>query len=148
MKREALLRSVEYWVSDIQNELFGVIENYMNKKKINRSELAIELKVNKSYVTQILNGDFDHKVSKLVELSLSCGKVPILSFVDTDEYIKNDTENKYYQLMPMAIPHSVSIAIGSGYNEKFNYLDIAKSVIPPPKWGEYIQFDMIKTYKM
>jgi hypothetical protein len=41
-----------------------------------------------------MNGNFDHKMSKLVELSLACGKVPQIIFVDLEEYIKNDLASK------------------------------------------------------
>ncbi|MGB4847311.1 MAG: hypothetical protein WBP41_05295, partial [Saprospiraceae bacterium] len=34
----------------------------------------------------ILNGDFDHRVSKLVELAIIFGKVPILNFIDVEQY--------------------------------------------------------------
>ena len=47
--------------------------------------------MHKSYVSQLLNGNFDHKISKLVELSLAIGKVPILDYKDISEYVlEND----------------------------------------------------------
>ena len=36
-------------------------------------------------MTQLLNGDFDHRLSKLVELSLSVGLVPKVEFVPVNE---------------------------------------------------------------
>ena len=101
MKRNKLLRSKEYWTVQIQNELYGIMENYMTKANLNRTQLADELKVTKGYITQVLKGDFDHKVSKLVDLSISCNTVPILHFVDLDEFIKNDEQDKVYELMPV-----------------------------------------------
>lgn len=56
----------------------------------NRTQLAEHLGVSKGYVSQLLNGDYDHKLSKLVELSLAFGYVPKVDFVPIDEYIKND----------------------------------------------------------
>lgn len=98
MKRKNLLQSREYWLVQIQNDLYGAIENYMKKKKLNRTKLAEKLGVTKGYITQVLNGDFDHKISKLVDLSLSCNKAPVISFVDLDKYIIDDAENRitYY----------------------------------------------------
>jgi transcriptional regulator with XRE-family HTH domain len=90
MTREELLSSPEYWKAQIQNSLFQVIEDYIKEKNINKTQLATELGVTKGYVTQILNGDFDHKVSKLVELSLKCQKAPVIHFCDLKEYIVND----------------------------------------------------------
>lgn len=87
MKREDLLKCREYWISKIQIDLFNLIESYRAKKGINKTELAAELGVTKSYITQVLNGDFDHKVSKLVDLALAFGKVPNIEFIALDEYI-------------------------------------------------------------
>lgn len=69
---------------------------------------AICSDVSKGYIPQIFNGDFDHKLSKLIELSLASGKAPILHFVDLDEYIKYDSENKTYHLIPMINQESIS----------------------------------------
>lgn len=92
MTRKELVKSNEYWMAQIQLNLFEMIENYRKKNNLNKTQLSAQLGVTKSYVTQILNGDFDHKVSKLVELSLAFGKVPVLQFIDHDKYIeKNKT---------------------------------------------------------
>ncbi len=101
MERAQLLKSKEYHIFHIQNHLFNVIENYRKKKNINKSQLAQQLGFNKSYITQVLNGDFDHKISKLVELSLASGKAPILSFVDIERFIKEDADDKVFELIPM-----------------------------------------------
>ncbi len=104
MERSKLLKSKEFWIYQIQNSLFNIIESYRKKKNINKSQLAEEFGFNKSYITQVLNGDFDHKTSKLVELSLACGKVPILSFVDIDRFIEEDANDKVFELIPMVRP--------------------------------------------
>ena len=90
MKRETLLRSREYWILQIQNDLYRTIGEYMEKKNFNRVKLAEDLKVTKGYITQILNGEFDHKLSKLVDLSLACGKIPAFVLKDLEEYILED----------------------------------------------------------
>jgi len=90
MKREELINSKEYWTTKIQLDLFKAITQYMKKNKLNRTQLAEKLNVTKGYVSQILNGDFDHKLSKLVELSLACGVVPQLQFEGMESYVKND----------------------------------------------------------
>lgn len=101
MKREELLRSKEYWMVQVQNDLFGIMEEFMKKKKLNRTKLADEFKVSKGYITQIFNGDFDHKLSKLIELSLASDKAPLIHFVDLDNYVKHDAEDRTYHLIPM-----------------------------------------------
>ena len=96
MTREDLLKSKEYWTSQIQNDLFEVMEGYMKEKNLKRKQLADEFKVSKGYITQILNGDFDHKVSKLIDISLACGKVPVLHFVDIEKYIEDDKNDRLH----------------------------------------------------
>ena len=90
MEREELLKSKEYWFAKLQTQLFGIIETYRKNKNLNRTQLANELNVTKGYVSQVLNGDFDHRLSKFVDLSLSVGKVPFIEFKDLEELIKID----------------------------------------------------------
>jgi len=90
MNRKELIKSEEYWTAQIQLDLFELIENYRKKNNLNKTELAAQLGVTKSYVTQILNGDFDHKISKLTGLALAFGKVPVLKFIDVEKYIKQN----------------------------------------------------------
>src|SRR5580692_7515821 len=94
MKRAELLKSPEYWTTEIQLKVFNLIEKYRTKNGLTKKAIAEKLGVSKGYVTQILNGDFDHKVSKLVELSLAFDKVPILHFVDAAKYIGDDALGK------------------------------------------------------
>jgi len=90
MKREELLKSREYWITHIQLGLFELIENYRLKNGLNKAELARELGVSKSYITQVLNGDFDHKLSKLVDMALAFGKVPVIRYEDIEQHIEED----------------------------------------------------------
>jgi Helix-turn-helix. len=80
--REELISSKEYWVTNIQLKLFSEVEAYMKAHRMNRTQFAEYLGCSKGYVTQLLSGDYDNKLSKLVELSLAIGKVPELEFVD------------------------------------------------------------------
>jgi transcriptional regulator with XRE-family HTH domain len=72
INRKELLQTNEYWLERIQNELFHQID------------------VGKSYVSQILNGNFDHKLSKLIELSLAIGLTPQVSFKSVDEILEEE----------------------------------------------------------
>jgi transcriptional regulator with XRE-family HTH domain len=80
MTREELISSREYWVVDIQTKLYEALEAYRSRHGLNRTQLAAELGFSKGYISQILNGDFDHRISKLVELSLKMGMVPDVQF--------------------------------------------------------------------
>ena len=42
---------------------------------MNKTQLAEYLGCSKEYVTQLLSGDCDHKINKLIELSLIIGKI-------------------------------------------------------------------------
>lgn len=101
MKRAELLQSNDFWIGEIQNELYAILEKYMQQNNLNRTQLAQELNVTKGYVTQVLSGDFDHKLSKLVALAMHAGKVPLLFFEDREQFIKNDSLNKVYELVPV-----------------------------------------------
>ncbi len=97
MDRKQLLSSKEYWLSKIQIELFNQVSNYLENNNMNRSELAKELGVTKGYVSQILNGDADHRISKIVELSLAIGLVPDIKFRDLAEYLKTDETTRFFE---------------------------------------------------
>lgn len=90
MTREELLKSPAYWTAGLQMELYRQIIAYMERHHMKKSQLAEHLGCTKGYVTQLLNGDFDHKLSKFVELSLAINKIPEITFSDVDEYIVSD----------------------------------------------------------
>lgn len=94
MTREELLRSPEWWTGKIQLDLYREIESFMKQNGMNRTELAGHLHCSKGYVTQLLGGDFDHKISKYVELLLAIGKVPTITLSDIDSIIENDSNHK------------------------------------------------------
>ena len=88
--REELLASKEYWTADIQMKLFDEVERFMKSQGMNRTQFAEYLGCTKGYVTQLLSGDFNSKISKLVELSLAIGKIPEVVFKDTEQFIVSD----------------------------------------------------------
>jgi len=120
MDRKELITSKEYVVGKIQLTLLNMIQDYMVKKEIKRTELADELGVTKGYVSQLLNVAGDHKISKLVELSLSCNKMPVVNFVDLNEYINNDALDKIYELS----------LVDRDYSTHSNTLPLEARVIP------------------
>lgn len=88
--RKQLLQSKEYWMVKIQTQLFAQLENFLTTNKMTRTQFAEKLGVSKGYVSQVLNGDFNHSISKLIELSLAIGKVPIVHFEDIEQCVLND----------------------------------------------------------
>lgn len=93
ISRNELLSSKEYWLTKINYELYEQVNNYLSKNKISKTEFAKTLGVSKGYVSQILNGDFDHKTGKLIELCLAIGKVPVLKFENLVDFLEEDSRN-------------------------------------------------------
>lgn len=67
--------------------MFRQLKDYIEKEGISQSELAEKLGVTKGYVSQVLNGNFNYTLKKLIELSLAIGKVPDLQFKDIEAFI-------------------------------------------------------------
>lgn len=80
--RKELIESKEFWLVKLQAALYEQVENYLKDNKLTKTEFAKKLGVSKGYISQILNGDFDHKLSKFIELSLAIGKAPMFKFED------------------------------------------------------------------
>ena len=92
MKRKELLKSKEFWIVKIQNQLYEELEKYLRENNVSKTELANKMGVSKGYISQILNGDFDHKLSKLIEIIMVMDKVPILNLENIDDCINIDKE--------------------------------------------------------
>lgn len=104
MKREEVLRSPEYWTAKTQVELYDCAKKFMDSASLNRAELAEHLGVSKGYVSQILNGDYDHRMSKFFELALSFGFVPQIEFVPIEQCIASDKQVSTFKLNVADIP--------------------------------------------
>lgn len=97
--REELIKTKSYWLVKIQSELYDNLNKYLSKNNMTQKEFSEKLGVTKGYISQILNGDFDHKLSKLIELCLIIDKAPEINFRDINEYIEIDKlDNEYKDL--------------------------------------------------
>ncbi len=85
MTQEELQNSVSKVATKLQDNLRNEILLFMEHNGMNKAQLAEYLGCTKGYVTQLLNGEFDHKLSKFVELSLAIGKVPEIRFTEEEE---------------------------------------------------------------
>jgi len=93
IKREQLLKRPNYLLTKYQNEIYRQLVEYMKERKISQSEIAQKLDVSNSYVSQILNGDFNFTLKKIIELALMIGKVPHIEFLSiTDYWLKEDNK--------------------------------------------------------
>jgi transcriptional regulator with XRE-family HTH domain len=90
--KEELLSSRGYWIANIQLDLFKQVDEYMKVNNLNRTQLAEKLGFTKGYISQVLNGEFNHRIATLVDLSLAIGKVPKIEFEDLSKLIQNENE--------------------------------------------------------
>ena len=86
MKQDKLNALVEDHTKNLINSLLEEISHFQNKNKISNAEFARMLGCNRSYIAQLFNNTFDHKLSKLVLLSLAIGKMPKIYFEDIRGY--------------------------------------------------------------
>lgn len=114
MKREELIQSKEYWLAKLQIDLFNEVEAYMKANNLTRVQFAEKLGVSKGYVSQILNGDADHRMSKFVELALAIGLCPNVTFETTEDFLHRDNSN-YHNISFHDIERSKNILANSGY---------------------------------
>lgn len=108
--RKELITSKEFWLVKFQNALYEQVEKYLQENEISKTEFSKELGVSKGYVSQILNGDFDHKISKFIELSLAIKMIPLLKFesVDTCLYLDEMGALETYQDAKINIALSIN----------------------------------------
>lgn len=118
--REEILKSPDYWVADMQVALYNCAAKFMSENGMNRTQLAQHLGVSKGYVSQLLNGDYDHKLSKFVELSLKFGFVPKVEFERIEDCIKEDSDSRIHswvarEYLSETIKREVTVEISASY---------------------------------
>jgi transcriptional regulator with XRE-family HTH domain len=94
--RSQLLQSPEYWFDEAQNEFYRQVTEYMNEEGLNQTQLAERLHVTKGYISQILKGEFNYTLKKLIELSLAIGKVPQIDYKSISEILVNDNSVSFF----------------------------------------------------
>ena len=94
ISREELYKTQEYWLERIQNDIFRMVHHYMEEKQLNQSALAKELGVSKGYISQIVNGNFNFSLTKLIELSITLGVAPKVNLEESLQEYSADQERK------------------------------------------------------
>lgn len=90
MKKNRLSASKKYWLKKIQIELYNELHDYMEANNLKQDDLAQKLGVSKGYISQLLNGNFDHKISKLVDLAFLMDKVPVINYPQYVNYVQKE----------------------------------------------------------
>jgi len=80
LKYNELVQTPEYWLETIQNEIFRQVTAYLKANNLTQTQLAKQLGVSKGYISQIMEGEFNYTLKKLIEISLAIGKAPIIEF--------------------------------------------------------------------
>ncbi|MGV3602005.1 MAG: helix-turn-helix domain-containing protein [Dyadobacter fermentans] len=87
-EREEILRGTGYWLAKVQIQVFNLLNTYMEENNVTQKQVAEKLNVSPSYVSQILNGNFNFTISKLIELALLVGKAPIIHFETIEQILE------------------------------------------------------------
>lgn len=90
MERKDVLQEPAYWITQIQIALYDCATRFMSETGKNKTELAQHLGVSKGYVSQLLSGDYNFSITKLVETAMLMGMVPQMSFKSLDEILLQD----------------------------------------------------------
>lgn len=101
-----------YWTGKLQLELFRLIKQHLTETGLSQNQFAAQIGVSKSYMSQVLNGNFDHKLSKLVGLALAIGKVPRIEYENVDTVIKK-AKGQYEPLRPVFVskPQKINVSL-------------------------------------
>lgn len=98
MTRKELILSKEWHLTEMQLKLFNSFENYITEGAINKPEICKNLGITKGHYNQIMRMAYDPRISKLVEMALAMNKVPVLFFVDANEYVDTDEKDMKFIL--------------------------------------------------
>jgi len=83
-----ILRNHGYWIVGMQLDVQAAVRKYIEKNSLTQQQFAERLGVSQSYISQVLNGNFDFRLSKMIELYLAIGKVPFIVERDLEEVIQ------------------------------------------------------------
>lgn len=86
INKEELLKRPNYLLTKYQNEIYRQLLYFMKANNYSQTDVAQILGVSSAYISQILNGNFNFTLKKLIELGLLMGKVPVLNFIDSKDY--------------------------------------------------------------
>lgn len=124
MTREDIIKTPGYWMAKVQMDINECAEEFMEQNNLTRSQLAKHLGVSKGYVSQLLNGEYDHRLSKLIDLALAFGYIPKIEFEPIQNMIFREQiklhKNKWIQadFSPLTIIGKQSVVSDETYQEQ------------------------------
>lgn len=125
LSKSELLNHPNYLLTTYQLEIYKQLSNYMSEHNLKKKDIAKKLDVSNSYVSQVLNGDFNFTLKKLIELGLTINKVPYLEFVTYDEYWRREKEGT---VIKEVITKETFITVDStvSFDDPTEYFDFPK----------------------
>lgn len=82
LSKEELYNYSQETLSKIQKDILDQIREFMEKNHMTQTDFGRYLGFSKGYMTQLFKGNCDHKLSTMILLMLSIGKVPKITFED------------------------------------------------------------------
>ncbi len=133
--RKDLLSSITYHATGLRLKLFRKVDDYLTTHNISRKDFATQLGVTKGYISQVLNGEADVRISKLVQFSLAIGMVPVINWVPLDRYLAANGRPERLLMTSKSVEYSkpttarvmlqnMERAHGVAYSAADNYQDI------------------------
>lgn len=98
--REEIIKEPGYWLEQIQGEVYRLLKGYMDEHQLTQKEVAAQFGFSPSYLSQILNGNFNFTISKLIELALAIGHVPQVSFKKVEEFLEEENKPEQTVIFP------------------------------------------------
>jgi len=99
ISKRTLLKYPNYLLSKYQAEIYRQLTTYMKENDLTQKQIAEQLGVSSAYVNQILKGNFNYTLKKLIEISLLIGKVPSIEFLPLNEFWNVQREKREKDLV-------------------------------------------------
>lgn len=86
MTRQELLSSEEYWLTDIQFDLFNAVVLYGQSNDIEGDALREYLGLSNRKFRQLIAGEFNGSIEEVVRIALKVGMATKVEFLPLSEY--------------------------------------------------------------
>ena len=90
--KEELLKRPNYQLTVNFILILSQQVDYIQSNNLTQKDVAERLGVSSAYVSQVLNGNFNFTLKKLIEIGLMVGKIPAIEFVDFTEFWRREKE--------------------------------------------------------